>query len=65
MWSVSGCAAAKEEVFAARMKRVAPYMDKTIYMGWNGMVISAYIERAGAGFAGGDGVRADVPWIGC
>ena len=31
-------------MYAARLKRPTPYVDKTIYVGWNGMCISAYIE---------------------
>src|SRR5271163_193619 len=35
---------AKEKLYAARLKRPTPYVDKTVYVGWNGMMISAYIE---------------------
>ena len=35
--------AAKETMYAARLKRRTPYVDKTVYTGWNGMCISAYI----------------------
>jgi hypothetical protein len=35
---------AKTKLYAARKKRPTPYVDKTIYVGWNGMMISAYIE---------------------
>ena len=35
--------AAKEKMYAARLKRRTPYVDKTVYTGWNGMCISAYI----------------------
>ncbi len=34
----------KAKLYAARLKRPTPYVDKTIYVGWNGMMISAYIE---------------------
>ena len=37
-------ASAKAKLYAARLKRSTPYVDKTIYVGWNGMMISAYIE---------------------
>src|SRR6201994_275977 len=37
-------ASAKEKLYAARLKRPTPYVDKTIYVGWNGMMISAYVE---------------------
>jgi len=36
--------AAKTKLYAARLKRPTPYVDKTIYVGWNGMMISAYLE---------------------
>jgi len=36
--------AAKKKMYAARLKRPTPYVDKTVYVGWNGMCISAYIE---------------------
>jgi uncharacterized protein YyaL (SSP411 family) len=35
---------AKAKLYAARLKRPTPYVDKTIYVGWNGMMISAYVE---------------------
>ena len=34
---------AKKKLYAARLKRPTPYVDKTIYVGWNGMMISAYL----------------------
>lgn len=37
-------ASAKEKLYAARLKRPTPYVDKTIYVAWNGMMISAYLE---------------------
>ncbi|HMH15061.1 MAG TPA: thioredoxin domain-containing protein [Edaphobacter sp.] len=37
-------ASAKTKMYAARLKRPTPYVDKTIYVGWNGMMISAYLE---------------------
>ena len=37
-------ARAKEKLYKARLKRPTPYVDKTIYVGWNGMMISAYLE---------------------
>ena len=37
-------AAAKAKLYAARLRRPTPYVDKTIYVSWNGMMISAYIE---------------------
>jgi uncharacterized protein YyaL (SSP411 family) len=35
---------AKRKMLAARRKRPTPYIDKTIYVGWNAMCISAYLE---------------------
>ncbi len=35
---------AKEKLYAARKLRRTPYVDKTIYVAWNGMMISAYLE---------------------
>jgi uncharacterized protein YyaL (SSP411 family) len=34
---------AKKKLYAARLKRPTPYVDKTIYVSWNGMCIAAYI----------------------
>jgi uncharacterized protein YyaL (SSP411 family) len=34
---------AKKKLYAARLQRPTPYIDRTIYTGWNGMMISAYI----------------------
>ncbi|HEY0306584.1 MAG TPA: thioredoxin domain-containing protein [Acidobacteriaceae bacterium] len=34
---------ARRKLYDARLKRPTPYVDKTIYVGWNGMCISAYI----------------------
>ena len=35
---------AKVKMYVARLKRPTPYVDKTVYVGWNGMCISAYLE---------------------
>ena len=35
---------AQARLYAARLQRKAPYVDRTIYTGWNGMMISAYLE---------------------
>ena len=37
-------ASAKAKLYAARLKRPTPYVDKTVYVAWNGMMISAYLE---------------------
>jgi uncharacterized protein len=37
---------AKRKMCAARLERPTPYVDKTVYVGWNGLCISAYLEAA-------------------
>ncbi len=37
-------AEAKRKMYAARLKRPTPYIDKTLYTAWNGMCLSAYFE---------------------
>ncbi len=37
---------AKKKLYAARLARPTPYVDKTVYTAWNGMCISAYLEAA-------------------
>jgi len=37
---------AKQKMYAARLKRPTPYVDKTLYTGWNALSISAYLEAA-------------------
>ncbi len=39
-------ASAKKKMYAARLQRPTPYVDKTVYTGWNGLCISAYFEAA-------------------
>jgi uncharacterized protein YyaL (SSP411 family) len=39
-------ASAKRKLYAARLQRPTPYLDKTVYVGWNGLCISAYLEAA-------------------
>src|SRR5437868_2683425 len=39
---------AKKKMYAARLKRPTPYIDKTIYVSWNALCISAYFEAARA-----------------
>jgi hypothetical protein len=36
--------AAKRKLYAARLERPIPYVDKTMYVAWNAMCISAYLE---------------------
>ena len=37
---------AKEKMYTARLKRPTPYVDKTVYVGWNAMCVSAYLQAA-------------------
>jgi uncharacterized protein YyaL (SSP411 family) len=37
---------AKTKMYAARLQRPTPYVDKTLYAGWNALCISAYLEAA-------------------
>src|SRR5438552_1874766 len=37
---------AKQKIYAARLKRPTPYIDKTVYVSWNALCISAYLEAA-------------------
>src|SRR6266700_140625 len=37
---------AKTQMYAARRKRPTPYLDKTVYVSWNGLCISAYLKAA-------------------
>jgi len=37
---------AKNKMYAARLKRPTPYIDKTVYAGWNALCVSAYLEAA-------------------
>jgi uncharacterized protein len=37
---------AKKKMLAARVKRQTPYVDKTIYVSWNALCISAYLKAA-------------------
>jgi uncharacterized protein len=39
-------AAAQKKMYAARLLRATPYVDKTVYAGWNAMCVSAYLEAA-------------------
>ena len=37
---------ATKKMYAARLQRPTPYVDKTVYVGWNGLSISAYLLAA-------------------
>ncbi|HWB33120.1 MAG TPA: thioredoxin domain-containing protein [Acidobacteriaceae bacterium] len=39
-------ARAEKKLYAARLQRPTPYVDKTMYVAWNAMCISAYLEAA-------------------
>ena len=39
-------ATAKKKMYAARLQRPTPFVDKTVYVGWNSLSISAYLECA-------------------
>ncbi len=41
-------AASKGKLLAAREKRQTPFIDKTMYVNWNSMFVSAYLDAAGA-----------------
>ncbi|HEX4154115.1 MAG TPA: thioredoxin domain-containing protein [Acidobacteriaceae bacterium] len=40
--------AATRKMYAARLQRRTPYVDKTVYTGWNGMCVSAYVAAGRA-----------------
>jgi len=37
---------AKTKLYAARLKRPTPFVDKTVYVNWNAMCVSAYLQAA-------------------
>ena len=39
-------ASAKKKMYATRLQRPTPYVDKTVYVGWNSLCVSAYLEAA-------------------
>jgi len=45
-WAGELLEAAKKKLYAARLQRPTPYVDKTVYAGWNAMCVSAYLEAA-------------------
>ncbi|MGB6744576.1 MAG: thioredoxin domain-containing protein, partial [Terracidiphilus sp.] len=46
--------AARSKLLAARALRPVPFIDRTLYTGWNAMAVTAYLEAAGA-------LRMDAP----
>jgi len=41
-------ASARKKMYAARLERPTPYIDKTVYVNWNALCISAYLSAAQA-----------------
>src|SRR5579863_3925930 len=41
-------ASAKKKMYAARLLRPTPYVDKTVYVGWNSLCVSAYLQAGRA-----------------
>jgi hypothetical protein len=39
-------ASARRKLLAARAKRPTPFIDRTLYTGWNAMAVTAYLEAA-------------------
>jgi uncharacterized protein YyaL (SSP411 family) len=39
---------ARQKMYASRLNRPTPYVDKTIYVSWNAMCVSAYLQAARA-----------------
>jgi uncharacterized protein YyaL (SSP411 family) len=39
-------ASAQKKLYAARLKRPTPFVDKTIYTSWNALAVSAYLETS-------------------
>ncbi|HZU32263.1 MAG TPA: thioredoxin domain-containing protein [Candidatus Angelobacter sp.] len=37
---------AKQKMYAARLQRTTPFVDKTVYVSWNALCISAYLKAA-------------------
>jgi len=37
---------AKQKLLAARLRRPTPYVDKTVYVSWNALCVSAYLDAA-------------------
>src|SRR5258708_16602155 len=39
-------ARAKDKMLAGRLRRITPYIDTPMYVSWNAMFVSAYLEAA-------------------
>jgi len=42
----SDLAQVRQKLYTARLQRPTPFIDKTLYTGWNAMAISAYLQAA-------------------
>ena len=51
---------AKKKMYAARLRRPIPYVDKTVYVSWNALCISAYLQAARMLGPEGDGAMAEA-----
>ena len=40
------CDSARRKLLAARAARPTPFIDRTLYTGWNAMAVTAYLETA-------------------
>jgi uncharacterized protein len=45
-WLQEKIAAARAKLLAARGERPTPFIDRTLYTGWNAMAVTAYLETA-------------------
>jgi uncharacterized protein YyaL (SSP411 family) len=51
---------AKKKMYAARLSRPIPYVDKTVYVSWNALCISAYLQAARVLGPEGDGAMIEA-----
>jgi len=47
-WVSEVLQSAKQKMYAARLQRTTPYVDKTVYVSWNALCVSAYLQAASA-----------------
>ena len=50
----------KKKMYAARLRRPIPYVDKTVYVSWNALCISAYLQAARVLGPEGDGAMIEA-----
>src|SRR5271155_3927139 len=43
----SDLGSAQKKLYASRLERPTPFVDKTVYTSWNGLAVSAYLEASG------------------